>query len=29
MKAIALVASARKRGNCRDFAEFMLERLRG
>lgn len=28
MKAVALVVSARERGNCRDFAEFMLERLR-
>jgi multimeric flavodoxin WrbA len=28
MKAIALVASARERGNCHDFAEFMLERLK-
>ena len=27
MKAIVLVASARKRGNCYDFAQFMLERL--
>ena len=27
MKAIALVASARERGNCYDFAQFMLERL--
>lgn len=27
MKAIALVVSARKRGNCCDFAEFILERL--
>jgi len=28
MKAIALVVSARERGNCYDFAEFMLERLK-
>jgi len=27
MKAIALVVSARERGNCYDFAQFMLERL--
>lgn len=27
MKAIALVANARERGNCYDFAQFMLERL--
>jgi multimeric flavodoxin WrbA len=27
MKAIALVVSARRRGNCYDFAEFMLHRL--
>lgn len=28
MKAIALAVSARERGNCYDFAEFMLERLK-
>lgn len=28
MKALALVVSARERGNCYDFAEFMLERLK-
>lgn len=27
MKATALVVSARKRGNCRDFAQFVLDRL--
>jgi len=27
MKAVALVVSARERGNCYDFAQFMLERL--
>ena len=27
MKAIALVVSARPRGNCYDFAEFVLQRL--
>jgi multimeric flavodoxin WrbA len=27
MKAIALVVSARKRGNCYDFAQFVLDRL--
>jgi len=27
MKTIALVVSARERGNCYDFAQFMLERL--
>lgn len=27
MKAIALVVSARKHGNCYDFAEFVLDRL--
>lgn len=27
MKAIALVASARERGNCRDFAQFVLDQL--
>jgi multimeric flavodoxin WrbA len=28
MKAVALVVSARKRGNCYDFAQFVLDRLR-
>lgn len=28
MKAIALVVSARERGNCHEFAEFVLERLK-
>jgi len=28
MKALALVVSARERGNCYDFAEFMLERFK-
>ena len=28
MKAVALVASARQRGNCFDFSEFMLRKLR-
>jgi len=28
MKAVALVFSARKRGNCYDFASFMLDRLK-
>lgn len=27
MKAIALVASARKQGNCFDFARYILDRL--
>jgi multimeric flavodoxin WrbA len=27
MKALALVVSARKRGNCYDFAQFVLDRL--
>ncbi|MBU7016712.1 MAG: flavodoxin family protein [Theionarchaea archaeon] len=27
MKAVALVASAREKGNCYDFAEFMLKRV--
>lgn len=27
MKAVALVVSAREKGNCDDFAEFMLERI--
>lgn len=29
MKAVALVVSARERGNCYDFAQFVLGRLRG
>lgn len=29
MKAIALVASARERGNCYDFARFILDRFSG
>jgi multimeric flavodoxin WrbA len=28
MKAIALVISARKNGNCYDFAKFILKRLK-
>ncbi len=27
MKATALVVSARKHGNCYDFAQFILDRL--
>jgi len=27
MKALALVVSARKQGNCYDFARFVLDRL--
>ncbi len=28
MKAVALVVSAREHGNCYDFAEYTLDRLR-